>query len=78
MKLAISIPNDVFAEAEAFVKKAQTSRSNLYARAMAEFLAKHTPDKVTEAMDQVIARVGKENDEFRRRAVRRIAERSEW
>jgi len=78
MKLAISIPNDLFAEAEAFVKKAQTSRSNLYARALAEFLAKHSPDRVTEAMDKVVWAVGEENDSFRRRAVRRVAERNEW
>jgi metal-responsive CopG/Arc/MetJ family transcriptional regulator len=78
MKLAVSIPNEIFVEAEAFAKSSQTSRSRLYARALAEFMARHSPDKVTEAMDRVVASVGRENDGFRSRAVRRTFERNEW
>ena len=78
MKLAVSIPDEIFLEAEAFAKSAQTSRSRLYSKALAEFMARHAPDQVTEAMDRVVAAIGKEDDGFRRRAVRRVAEHNEW
>jgi metal-responsive CopG/Arc/MetJ family transcriptional regulator len=78
MKLAVSIPDPIFAEAEAFAKNAQTSRSRLYSRALAEFMARHAPDKITTAMDRVIEAVGQEDASFRHRAARNIAKRNEW
>jgi metal-responsive CopG/Arc/MetJ family transcriptional regulator len=78
MKLAVSIPDEIFEEAEAFAKSAQTSRSRLYSQALAEFMARHAPDRITVAMDRVVAAIGKEDDRFRRRAARRIAENNEW
>lgn len=78
MKLAVSIPDEIFAEAEAYAKSAQTSRSRLYSRALAEYLARHAPDKITEAMDRVIVSVGQENDKFLRRAAHRVLKRAEW
>ena len=64
MKTAISIPDDVFDEAERLAAELQTSRSQLYSRALLEFVARHAPDRVTEAMNRVIAEVGPEIDEF--------------
>lgn len=78
MKLAISIPDKIFDEAEAFAKGSQTSRSRLYAIALAEYMARHAPDLVTEAMDNAIAAVGEEDPSFQQRAARRVFERSEW
>jgi hypothetical protein len=43
-----------------------------------EFLARHAPDQVTEAMNRVCDEVGKAPDEFRRRAARRILSKVEW
>jgi len=78
MKTAVSIPDDVFKQAERLARRTETSRSQLYARALAEYLARHAPDQVTEAMDQVCAEFGFEPDEFTVAASRRILERSEW
>jgi metal-responsive CopG/Arc/MetJ family transcriptional regulator len=78
MKLAISIPNEIFQEAEAFAKKARSSRSSLYAQALTEFMSRHSADRVTEAMDQVVDAIGQEQDGFLLNGARRTLERNEW
>jgi predicted transcriptional regulator len=78
MKTAVSIPNDVFQQAERLARRTETSRSALYARALAEYLARHAPDQVTAAMDRACAALGLTAAEFTAAASRRILERSEW
>lgn len=78
MKTAISIPDDVFEEAERLAAELKTSRSRLYSRALTEFVARHAPDRITEAMDRTVEEAGGEVDEFTRRAAQRVLERSEW
>ncbi|MGI8925124.1 MAG: hypothetical protein ACR2HN_00590 [Tepidiformaceae bacterium] len=78
MKAAVSIPNDVFAEAEELARELKTSRSGLYSRALREFLTRHRPDQVTEALDRACEAVGQEPSGFRRQAARRVFERTEW
>jgi hypothetical protein len=76
MKTAISIPDDLFDEADALVKRMKTSRSELYSRAVREFVARHSPDRVTE-LDSLYPE-DLEPDEFVVEASRRALERSEW
>jgi hypothetical protein len=78
MKTAVSIPDDVFEEAERLAADLRTSRSQLYSRALQEFVARHAPDRLTEAMNRVIDEVGGEVDEFSQRAARRVLEQVEW
>jgi metal-responsive CopG/Arc/MetJ family transcriptional regulator len=78
MKTAVSIPDDVFEEAERLASDLQTSRSQLYSRALREFVSRHGPDRLTEAMNSVVDEVGVEVDEFSERASRRVLERIEW
>ena len=78
MKVAVSIPDDVFDEAEQLTRKLKTSRSEIYARALAAFVGDHAPDRVTEAMNDVIDSVGAERDDFVDAAARRVLDRSEW
>jgi antitoxin MazE6 len=78
MKTAISIPDHVFEEAERLAAELQTSRSQLYSRALQEFVARHAPERLTDAMNRVVEEVGVEVDEFSRKAARRVLERSEW
>ena len=78
MKTAISVPNDVFEEAERLVRQTKRSRSELYTLALTEYLARHAPDRITEAMDRVVSEVGEEVDEFVAEASRRILSRVEW
>lgn len=80
MKTAVSIPDHVFEEAERLAEELKTSRSQLYSKALAEFVARHSPDRVTETMNRVIQALGAEAepDEFSRRAARRVLEQVDW
>jgi metal-responsive CopG/Arc/MetJ family transcriptional regulator len=78
MKVAVSIPDEIFAEAECLARELKTSRSELFSRALGEFLGRHSPDRVTEQMDRVVADVGEESHAFSKRAARRVLRRVEW
>ena len=78
MKTAVSIPDDVFADAERLAKTLKKSRSQLYGHALQEYVAKHAPDEVTETLNQVCADVGCEADSFVSAASRRTLKRTEW
>ena len=51
MKTAISIPDDVYREAEEMAERLGWSRSQLYARAVSEFVHRQGEDPVTAALD---------------------------
>jgi len=51
---------------------------SIYGDAFAEYLARHAPDRVTEAMSRVCADLGEGIDEFVAAASRRTMKRSEW
>jgi metal-responsive CopG/Arc/MetJ family transcriptional regulator len=55
MKVAVSIPEDLFDAAEALGKRLGLSRSRLYASALAEFLAKHQGRKTTDRLNRLYA-----------------------
>lgn len=78
MKAAVSIPDDVFEAADRLARQLKTSRSHLYSRALKEFLSRHAPDQVTDAMNRVVDQVGETPDAVRRRAARKILEKTEW
>jgi predicted transcriptional regulator len=78
MKAAVSIPDEVFEEGERLARRLQTSRSQLYARALAEFVVQHEEDKVTACMNRVLEDVGVEVEDFTRRAARRTLRHVEW
>ena len=82
MKTAVSIPDDVFEGAERLARRTNRSRSRLFSDALKEYLARHTPDKVTEAMNRALAQIGeeagKESDSFVSSAARAVLERTEW
>jgi metal-responsive CopG/Arc/MetJ family transcriptional regulator len=78
MKTAVSIPNDVFEEAERLAQRLKRSRSDLYSRALREYLARHAPDRVTEAMNHAVKAAGEPSDGFVKAAARRTLGKSEW
>jgi len=49
-----------------------------HSRALAEDVARHAPDRVTEAMDGALAEIGERADQFVRVASRRVLKRSDW
>jgi metal-responsive CopG/Arc/MetJ family transcriptional regulator len=78
MKVAVSIPDEMFNEAELLAKRLNTSRSDLYSRALREFIGRRTPERVTQLMNDVVDAVGSEQDEFSGAASRRVLKRVEW
>jgi hypothetical protein len=78
MKTAVSIPDDVFEKAERLARRMKKSRSEVFSRAVAEYVARHAPDHVTEAMNQVCDEIGLQADAFVSAASRRVLERTEW
>jgi predicted DNA-binding protein len=78
MKTAVSVPDDVFERAEQLARREHRSRSDVYSTALREYVTRHLPDEVTDALDRVVAEVGDEAATFGRRAARRVLADSEW
>jgi len=78
MKTAVSLPDDLFRAAERHARRTKKSRSQLYAEALSEYLARHAPDEVTEAMNRVVDQLPESTDRFVSAAARRVLERTEW
>ena len=83
MKTAVSIPNELFDVAERLARRTRKSRSRLFSDALREYVARRSPDKITEAMDEALAEIGangneESNDPFLAAASRRRLEQSEW
>ena len=77
MKTAISVPDELFASADSLARRMKVSRSELYATAVAEFVAKHRGEDITARLDAVYADLRGEVDPALRRAqARSVAE--EW
>ncbi len=80
MKTAISLPDPLFAEAEKLAKKRGVSRSQLYARALEEHLARVRSAEIRESYDRVY---GDQPDDPEERALRDAGlrdarKRDEW
>jgi len=78
MKTAISVPDDVFESAERLARRERRSRSEIYSTAVREYVARHAPDEITDALDKVIADVGSSPEPFVARAGTRMLELSDW
>ena len=78
MKITISIPVDAFHRAERLAKIMGISRDQFFARALSEFVARHEPESITEAMNRVVDEVGTEPDDFTRTAASMAIKRVEW
>jgi metal-responsive CopG/Arc/MetJ family transcriptional regulator len=78
MKTAISVPDEIFHEAERLARRAKRSRSELYSLALREYVARHAPERVTELMNETLTRVGEQSDRFTSLAAGRVLRRSDW
>jgi len=56
MKVAVSVPDRVFEEADRVAKRLRVSRSRVYSQALEEFVKKHRETSVREALDAVYGR----------------------
>jgi len=78
MKTAISVPDQLFHQAEKLAHRTGKSRSQIYQEALAEYLLRRDPGAVTEAMDQALAEIDQVSETWLSQAGRQALERSEW
>ncbi len=55
MKTAISLPNALFEAAEELAHRLGISRSELYARALSEYVAEQSDEEITARLDAIYA-----------------------
>jgi metal-responsive CopG/Arc/MetJ family transcriptional regulator len=78
MKTAISLPDELFASADALAERLGMSRSQLFATAVAEYLAKHQTRRLTERLNAVYGVEPSALDPAVRRAQRRSIGKESW
>lgn len=79
MRTAVSLPDDVFTNAERLAKRLKMSRSQLYSKAIGDYVCRHAPDTVTEALDRLCADLdGQPESEFATASARQTLERTQW
>lgn len=76
MKLAISLPDDLFQKIDALARRERMSRSGVVAMAARDLLARHRwTDDPTEAWNRALARAGQPGDDPAASALRRRGRR---
>ncbi len=78
MKTAISLPDDLFRHGDVLAKRLGVSRSELYARALEEYVAKHRADQVTKRLNAVYGTASSRVDPKLARAQRRTLRPEKW
>jgi metal-responsive CopG/Arc/MetJ family transcriptional regulator len=78
MRIGVSIPEELFARAVCLARKTRKSKSKLFSDALREYIARHGPDEITEAMNKACSEIHDANDAFVTTASRHILESNEW
>lgn len=78
MKTAVSVPDDIFELAEQLARRERRSRSEVYSAALREYVARRSPDEVTEALDRVAAAVKDDDLAFTRTAAALTLSKIDW
>lgn len=75
MKVAVSLPTPLFEQAETSASRLGLNRSQLYARALEEFLLRQGGDPITARLDALADELGAGNG---RHAGRRLIDAGDW
>ena len=78
MKVAISIPDPLFEDAEKLARKLKKPRSRLYAEAVREYLDVHDPKAITEKINDVLSKTPSALDPALERAQFEILSDETW
>ena len=78
MKIALSIPDELFDSAETLSKRLGLSRSRLYATDLEDFVAKHHAKKITGRLNAVYASQDSRIDRGTRRLQARTLSKNAW
>ena len=78
MKTAVSIPDELFEQADALASRLGQSRSEIYQKALADYVARHESVAVTRALDELADQLAAEDRAFFTVAASRAFERNKW
>ena len=78
MKIAISIPDPLFEDAEYLARQMGKSRSRLYADAIAEYVEEYRSDAITEKLNEVYGDTDSNLDPAFMAAQLEILEDEDW
>ncbi len=78
MKTAVSVPNEVYEQAEELARQTGRSRSEIYSTALRDYLAHHSTDPTTTAMDRALDEIETAPDPFLEAAARETLSGTEW
>ncbi len=81
MKLEISLPDDLIEAIEREALRSGLSEDEVFFAAVSEYLARHSPDQITAAINSVVEEVGEAAEEeirFLNAAASHVLRRVEW
>jgi metal-responsive CopG/Arc/MetJ family transcriptional regulator len=78
MKTAVSVPDDLFRQAESAARRLRVSRSQLYARAISESLERWQTNATTERLNEVYSRRAAKVDPALQRAQLKSLDKGAW
>ena len=78
MKVAVSVPDLLFRDAEAISRRLRVPRSQLYSRALEAFVRQHSGEDVTARLDAVIARLSPEDRVLSEGPALEVLRREKW
>lgn len=78
MKTAVSMPDDLFEEAEAAARRLRVSRSELYAKAIADFVKRLDANTITERLNDVYSHGPAKVDSVLQRAQLKSLKKEVW
>jgi metal-responsive CopG/Arc/MetJ family transcriptional regulator len=78
MKTAVSMPDNLFRQADAAARRLRVSRSRLYATAIAEFLDRQQTNSVTERLNELYLRQPARVDAALHRAQIKSLDKDSW
>jgi metal-responsive CopG/Arc/MetJ family transcriptional regulator len=78
VKTAVSLPDELFRMAEATARRLRISRSELYAKAIAEFLKSQQENSITERLNDVYSRRSAKVDSGLHRAQLKSLAKDVW
>jgi hypothetical protein len=78
MKVAISVPDPIFRQAEILAAALNKSRSQLYAEALAGFLRTHNASNITQRLNEVYGQLPAAADNALTAAQLKVLARETW
>ena len=78
VKTAVSLPDDLFRLAEATARRLHVSRSELYAKAISDYLKRQQGTAITERLNEVYSRNPAKLDSGLHRAQLKSLEKDAW